>query len=71
MLIRTVNERLSLDGADKNQNKMDGILSNAQKGLRSDQKNNYLDDIENFIRGRKQVFTSKTLNGKIKVILMK
>ena len=49
---------------------MDGILSNAQKGLRSDQKNNYLDDIEHFIRGRKQVFTSKTLNGKIKVILM-
>ena len=33
MLIRNVNERLSLDGADKNQNKMDGILSNAQKGL--------------------------------------
>ena len=41
---------------------MDGILSNAQEGLRSDQKNNYLDDIKNFVRGRKQVtqaFTSK------------
>lgn len=36
--------------------------------LRSDQKMYYLDDIENFISGRKQViqaFTSKTLNGKI------
>ena len=57
----------------KNQNKMNGILSNVQKGSRSDQNNNYLNDIEMFINGRKQViqvFTGKTLNGKIKVILM-
>lgn len=52
---------------------MNGILSNVQKGSRSDQNNNYLNDIEMFINGRKQViqvFTGKTLNGKIKVILM-